>query len=173
MGVNTTGTVVSIGLNCFVKAGESAASAKVIGFATEASYNESFQTQKCEVLGHYGPVSIDPQSYDCQITISAFVPSAVLLASTEQQYKYPDGKTDAISIFDLMPSRSSIADNKEMRKIGYLAFVDGKGISEGDKNGKVLASFSGVVITSDGMQLSPNSYTRSNVQMMALERNTL
>jgi cytoskeletal protein CcmA (bactofilin family) len=51
-----------------------------------------------------------------------------------------------------------------MPKIAYLDFYN-------KREAKVLASFEGVLITSDGINVEGNAYVRNNVQMRALSKN--
>lgn len=158
---NLTGNVVSIGFNCHVRVTNDKDAVFVIGFATSASYSEDFAVQKANVLGHFGPVSIDPQDYNCQIQISTFVPAKVLIQDGEAQYDIPTGNTMS-SIFDLIPSRSDIADDGTFKKLAKIDFFD-------KKSDTVLASFRGAVVTSDGVTIN-QGYNSANVTLMALER---
>jgi hypothetical protein len=63
-----------------------------------------------------------------------------------------------------VPSRENFMDGDATSgivKFAYLDFYD-------RKNSKVLAKFTGVLITSNGIQSEGNAYVRTNVSMRAL-----
>jgi hypothetical protein len=76
--------------------------------------------------------------------------------------QYADGgKT---SIMEFIPTRAKFMDQGAIQKIAYMDFYN-------RKTATVLASFEGVLITSDGIQNEGGGYVRNNVQMMALDKN--
>jgi hypothetical protein len=156
---NVQGAIIATGFNCHIRVGTNAADAEIIAMATNFQANEDFQAQDATVLGNLGPVSIDPQGYMCTITVDSFLPARRLLGGDRQ---YAGGGTKAI--MDLVPTRAQFMQSGAMPKIAYMDFYN-------KRDGVVLASFSGVLITSNGISAEGNSYARNNVQMRALTKN--
>ena len=158
---NITKTIIATGYNCQVRVGSNAADAEHNILALVASFqaNEDFQAQEATCIGNLGPVSIDPQGYNCTITIDGYLPSKKTLNGAQQ---YADGGKK--SIMDYIPTRARFTEGEEMPKIAYLDFYNKKDM-------KVLAAFEGVLITSDGVNVEGNAYVRNNVQMRALSKN--
>jgi hypothetical protein len=156
---NITGNVIATGFNCHVRVGENPSAAEPVAFVTSFQANEDFQVQEATVLGNLGPVSIDPQGYNCSITLASFVPAKKLLDGTQQ---YEDGGKKCI--MDYMPTRATFMDSASINKIAYMDFYNRKA-------GKILAAFEGVIVSSEGIQAEGNTYVRSNVQMRALSKN--
>jgi hypothetical protein len=156
---NVTGEIIALGFYCNVRVGTNASDAQTIALVASFHANEDFQVQKANVIGHLGPVSIDPQDYNCTITLAGFIPSKKVLNDALQ---YADGgKT---SIMEYIPTRAKFMDQGAIQKIAYMDFYN-------RKTSTVLASFEGVLITSDGIQGEGGGYVRNNVQMMALDKN--
>lgn len=129
------------------------AGSTVLGLVSQASYNENFQIQKANVLGHLGPISMDPQDYSCEITIGAF--------AARIPVDVPEGSDTEIAPW--VPSRGKALDDNA--KFPYLDFYD-LGTQE------VIEAFSGVIVASSGKQIEGGGYVRVNVQLQALERVT-
>jgi hypothetical protein len=156
---NITGTIIATGYNCQVRVGTSATAAEPIALVASFQANEDFQVQEAMVLGHLGPISLDPQGYTCSITLDGFLPAKGKL---DDAIQYADG--GKISIGDKIPDREEFSDIAKLVKFDYLDFYN-------KKAGKVLASFKGAIITSYGINADGNSYVRNNVQMRALSMN--
>ena len=156
---NVQGAIIATGYNCHVRVGTNSADAESIAMITSFQANEDFQAQDAVVIGNLGPVSIDPQGYMCTITIDGFLPARKLLDGDRQ---YAGGGT--VAILDFVPTRAQFMQSGAMPKIAYMDFYN-------KKEGKVLASFEGVLITSNGISIEGNSYGRNNVQMRALSKN--
>ena len=150
---DATGSTIAMGFNCHVRIGENAEDAQSIALAASFQANEDFQVQDAIVLGHLGPVAIDPQGYTCTITVDGFLPSRRALQGNP-----------AISQF--MPSRASFMQKGGISdaKISYLDFWN--------KHEGILAAFRGVIPTNFGISADGNAYVRNNVQFRALERTT-
>jgi hypothetical protein len=156
---NITGDIIAQGYNCKVRVGTSASDAQVIAMVASFQSTEEFQVQEAVCIGHLGPVALDPQGYNCSITLGGFVPSKKILNDAIQ---YADGgKT---SIMEYIPTRAKFMDTAAIQKIAYLDFYN-------SKTATVLASFEGVIIASDGISAEGNQYVRNNVQMRALSKN--
>lgn len=156
---NVSGSVIATGFNCHVRVGTSASDAAIVAFVTSYQANEDFQVQDAVCIGNLGPISIDPQGYNCTINIGQFIPAKALLAG-EQQY----GDGGKICLMDILPTRAKIMDAGAVQKIEYMDFYN-------KKDGVILDSFSGAIVTSDGKQVDGNTYVRGNVQFRALSKN--
>ena len=155
---NITGNVIARGFNCFVRVGKNPSDAQNVAFVTGFQATEDFQVQEATVLGVLGPISLDPQGYSCNITCAGFIPAKGLVGGVTQ---YEDG--GKISLMDIMPSRAKFMDEASLEsKIAYLDFYN-------KKQGKILAAFTGVIFTSNGLSGEGNQYIRHNVQMRALD----
>lgn len=129
---------------------------QVIGLCSDASYNESFQLQDANVLGHLGPISIDSQGYNCSISVGVFVPE-----KKEQGGQYADGGDTTLA--DLLPTRSDVMLNGKGKTFEYLDFYN-------QATGEVLNAFSHAIIADDGARIGANAYITNNVQLRAIER---
>jgi hypothetical protein len=156
---NVTGSIIATGYNCHVRVGSNAADAEPIALVTSFQANEDFQAQEATCIGNLGPVSIDPQGYNCTITLDGFLPSKKTLDNEQQ---YADGGKKAI--MDYIPTRTQFMEAGAIPKIAYMDFYN-------KKAGKVLAAFEGVLITSDGISAEGNSYVKNNIQARALSKN--
>lgn len=155
---NITGSIIATGANVQVRVGiKSDAGDITIGLATNVSYTENFAVQDATVIGHLGPVSIDPNGYTCEITIGSFVPAKRAMGDNN----YTSGITKAMNEF--IPDRASVEAVSHLKAFQYLEFYNAK-------EGVVLAKFSGVIITNTGINVDGNAYVKSNIQMRALER---
>jgi hypothetical protein len=172
MAANITGTIIAMGYNCQVRVGSSALDAKnnVLALVTSFQATEDFQVQEAVCLNTLGPIAIDPQGYTCTITLDGFVPSKKVLDGTALT---DDGAK--ISIMDKMPTREDFMGagggggdaGNSAPKFAYLDFFNKRANSGA---GQILASFEGVLITSNGISSEANSYVKNNVQMRALAK---
>ena len=155
---NITETIIATGYNCHVRVGTNAADAKKIAMVASFQANEDFQVQEATCLGNLGPISLDPQGYTCSITLDGFLPSKRVLDGKQQ---YADGGEAAI--MDYVPDRAKfMVEDGAMPKIAYLDLYN-------KQSKTILASFSGVLVTSNGVSADGNAYAKNNVQMRALE----
>lgn len=128
----------------------------VMGLVTGASYDEDWGVTPAKVLNHHGPIDYDSQDYSCRITLQAFVPEPSAVAP------YPDGGAKAF--VDMLPTRRSVQGNSgRPGMFGVLQFVS-------TSSSKVLAQFENVMVSSNGIQVAPNSFVTANIQLMAVER---
>lgn len=127
---------------------------KSIGLATGCSYDEDWGLQKANVLNLLGPASLDSQDYTCSITISFFVPEKKIVL-------YVDG--GEITLEDILPYRDDVQADGKGRTFEQLVFMN-------TATNKVIRSFSGVAVASNGDQVSPNAYLTANMRFMALKR---
>jgi len=125
-----------------------------VGMASGCSYNEDWAIQQANVLNHLGPISLDSQGYTCSIDITTFVPEKKLTL-------YGDGGD--ITIEDLLPYRDDVQVDGKGKEFEQMIFLN-------TANNKVLRSFSGVVVASNGETVSPNAYVTENMRFLALKR---
>jgi len=129
---------------------------KVLGLATDASYNEDFGLQDANVIGHLGAISIDSQSYRCSVQIGTYVPE-----KKESGGGYADGGDTTLS--DLLPTRSDVQLNGKGKTFEYMDFYN-------SATGEVLNAFNHVIIESDGAKIGANTYVTNNISLRAIER---
>lgn len=130
---------------------------KVVGLCSDVSYNESFNLQEANVVGHLGPASIDSQGYRCTIQIGAFIPEKNPGPTTPT----PDGGTATLD--DLLPTRSSVMENGKGKTFSYMDFYN-------KATSTVMKAFSHVIISENGARINPNAYITNNISFMAIER---
>jgi hypothetical protein len=127
-----------------------------VGLCTNASYDEDWAVNPANVLNYHGPVDYDSQGYSCSITMGTFVPEK------PQMTPFPDGGQKALH--DYLPTRSQVQSNAgKPGGFDLLQFAN-------TATGEILAQFRKVMIASNGIQISPNSYVTANMRMMAVER---
>jgi hypothetical protein len=156
---NITGAIIATGYNCQVRVGSNSADAEPIALVTSFQANEDFQVQEAVCIGNLGPISLDPQGYNCTITIDGFLPAKKTLDGAIQ---YADGGKKAI--MDYVPTRAQFMQSGALPKIAYMDFYN-------KRDAKILAAFEGVLISSDGISVDANSYAKNNVQARALSKN--
>ncbi len=103
-------------------------------------------------------MAIDPQSYSCTINIAAFITSNT--ASLDNAPKH--GSDQVMALQENVPDREDFMGDGAVEKFAYMEFVNKKNIT------KPICKFTGVIITSNGVQSEGNAYVRSNVAMRAI-----
>ena len=156
------GRTIARGYNCFVRASKTAdatSPSNTIGYVTSFQATEDFSVQEAVCLGNLGPIAIDPQNYTCNIQIAAFIPAVKTSLVNAPQA----GSMAATALENDIPSRADFMDdsNSAVERYSYLDFYD-------KKNDRIVAKFTGVLVTSNGVQSEGNSYVRHNVSMRAL-----
>jgi hypothetical protein len=162
MNADIKGKTIARGYNCFVRVSKTAdatSADKTIGYVTSFQATEDFGVQEAVCLGNLGPIAIDPQSYTCNIQIAAFIPAV----KTDLTNAPAEGALSATPLEDDIPSREDFMDdtNSAVERYSYLDFYN-------RKSGRVIAKFTGVLVTSNGVQAEGNAYVRHNVSMRAL-----
>jgi hypothetical protein len=159
MKADTTGTIVAQGYNCFVRAKKADSDPlKTIGYVTSFQATEDFGVQEAVCLGNLGPIAIDPQSYTCNIQIAAFITS-----DTANMNNAPKKDSDAaMALQENIPDREDFMGSGAVEKFSYLEFYNKKNST------KPICKFTGVIITSNGIQSEGSAYVRHNVSMRAL-----
>jgi hypothetical protein len=169
MSTDVKGHSIARGYNCFVrasKAEDATSPDRTIGYVTSFQATEDFGVQEAVVLGNLGPIALDPQSYTCNIQIAAFILAQKKETGTHLENAPTDGTHDAASLEEDIPGRDEFMKDSDtsIEKYSYLDFYN-------KKTGKIIAKFTGVIITSNGVQSEGNSYVRHNVSMRALSWN--
>lgn len=129
---------------------------EAVGLATQASYDEDWGVQPANVLNYHGPVDYDSQGYSCNITLGTFIPE---IPGTGP---WPDNGVKSLSEF-LVTRQEVQSNNGKPGEYGTLKFVN-------TSTGAVINQFRKVMLASNGVQVSPNSYVTANMRFMAVER---
>ncbi len=129
-----------------------------LGLVTNCTYNEDFNVVPAQVIGFFGPVSLDAQNYTCSLTIGTFVP---LDPRAVDITPWPDGGTTTIQ--KLLKTRSQIAISGKGTALSQVDFVD-------IQAGTIYNSFSQTIITNNAVTIGAAAYVTANIQMLAIER---
>lgn len=129
---------------------------EAVGLATQASYDEDWGVQGANVLNFHGPVDYDSQGYSCNITLGTFIPE---IPGTGP---WPDQGIKSLSEF--LVTRAQVqSNNGKPGEYATLKFVN-------TATGAIINQFRKVMLASNGVQVSPNSYVTANMRFMAVER---
>jgi hypothetical protein len=161
---NTNSHIITNGASVVIRASKNTDSpSDILGLTTNASWQENFSLQEAVVIGHFGPVSIDPQGYNCSITLGVFIPRAGKIGNDTYNSQITKG------ILEDLPVKDEIFTSNGL-KLTYqsLDFYNPHGGSGG--NGIVLAKFYGVMVESEGGQIEGNTYARANITLRALAK---
>jgi hypothetical protein len=157
--VNTSNHIITNGASVVIRVSKSSDSpSDILGLTTNASWQENFGLQEAVVIGHFGPVSIDPQSYNCSITLGVFIPKAGKIGN--DSYSGQVGKT----VLEDLPGKDEIFTPNGL-KVTYQSFE-----FHNLDTGATLAKFYGVMLESEGGQIEGNAYARANVTFRALAK---
>jgi hypothetical protein len=127
-----------------------------VGLATGASYDEDWAVNPANTLNYHGPIDYDSQGYSCSLTLSTFVPER------PGEGPWPDGGSTALA--EYIPTRSQVQSNDgKPGEIDLVQFLN-------TATGEIVNQFRKVMIASNGVQITPNSYVTANMRMMAVER---
>ena len=140
---NIAGDTLVQGINCIVRAGNSAADAKMIGLVSEASFRKQIQTQRAEVIGEILPVSIDPTGISVSVSFRGFIP------------KKGVDLGDFYTAKEFNPNDDDIIDEQKVVKIPYLELYD-------KKSGSVIGSTTWAICTSYEESSSGKNYVTAN-----------
>jgi hypothetical protein len=158
---NTNSHIITNGASVVIKVSKNTNEPDIIlGLTTNASWQENFSIQEAIVIGHFGPVSIDPQSYNCSITLGVFIP----INGKMGEYSYNDLVTK--NVLEDLPGKDDIfTTGAAGLKLTYqsLEFYN-------HDTGTTLAKFYGVMLESAGGQIEGNAYARANVTFRALAK---
>lgn len=127
---------------------------QALGLANDAGYDEDWGIQAAKVLNYLGPISLDSQDYNCSIRLGAFVPERTLTL-------YADN--GEITMEDLLPYRDDVQIDGRSREFAQLVF-------QNTSTNVPIRSFSGVVVASNGDQITPNAYVAANIRLRARKR---
>ena len=141
---NLQGDRLVQGKNCYVRAGNNATDAQIIGFAQDYSIRVQVQTQKAEVLGHFLPISIDATGVSVTTTLKGFIPQKNITI---------DGSD--LSIKNLAPTTSAIVDAEKVIKIPYLDLYD-------KRNESIICSTTWAILNSYNESSSGKAYVMAD-----------
>ena len=127
-----------------------------VGLATGASYDEDWAVNPANVLNYHGPVDYDSQGYSCTVTLSTFLPER------PGEGPWPDG--GAVALAEFIPTRSQVQSNEDKPgELDVLQFLN-------TSTRELINQFRKVMIASNGVQITPNSYVTANIRLMSVER---
>ena len=127
-----------------------------VGLATQAAYDEDWAVNPANVLNYHGPVDYDSQGYSCTVTLGTFIPERPGFGP------WPDGGVKSLS--DFLVTRSQVQSNDgKPGEVDLLQFLN-------TATGEIVNQFRKVMLASNGVQISPNSYATANIRFMAVER---
>lgn len=127
-----------------------------VGLSTGASFDEDWAVNPANVLNYHGPIDYDSQGYSCTVTLSTFVPER------PGEGPWPDGGQVALAEF--IPTRSQVQSNDgKPGEFDLLQFLN-------TATGELVNQFRKVMIASNGVQITPNSYVTANLRLMSVER---
>lgn len=155
---NASVPIIQQGAFCNVVIYDANNERKVMGLAQNASYNEDFNVVPAQVIGFFGPVSLDAQNYTCSLTIGTYV---VLDPSAPIVVPFLDGGTTTIQ--QQLKTRSEIALTGKGTVLPQIDFVD-------RVKGTVYNSFNQAVISSNGVSIGSAAYVTANIQLLCIER---
>lgn len=153
-----TERLIQQGAFCNVAVYDADGNRQVVGLVTNYTSNEDFNVVSAQVIGHFGPVSVDSQNYTCNITIGAYVP---LRPKDPVVVPYLDGGQTTLA--EKIKTRSEIALTGKGTVFSQVDFFD-------RITGNVLDSFNHCVVTSVGRQVGANQYVTQNIQLLAIEK---
>ena len=155
---NANKKLIQQGYSCNIAVYDENGNREIVGLVTNASYNEDFNVVPANVLGFFGPISLDAQNYNCTITLGAYVP---LSPRTEIVVPYLDGGTTTLA--QKLKTRSEIALTGKGTVLTQLDFTDTQG-------GVIYNSFNQAIITSNGTNIASAAYVTQNIQLVCIER---
>ena len=145
------------GMSCFVRVGNSAADAEVVGFTDSFSATKNIQTQDAMVTGSPVPASIDAMGIQVTLSMSGFLASKDVYDGTKT---FNGGGTVSLSSFN--PDDDAFVMDQVITKFPYIDFYD-------KKKQAIMASFSMAIPTSYGINVNAGAYNKVNVQMKAIK----
>ncbi len=155
---DATTKLIQQGAFCNVMIYDADNNRETLGLVQNASYNEDFNVVAAQVVGFFGPVSLDAQNYSCNLTLGTYVP---LNPREEIVVPYLDGGTTTIS--KLLKTRSDIALTGKGTTLSQIDFVD-------IQAGVIYNSFNQCVISTNGTTIGAAAYVTANIQLMCIER---
>lgn len=127
-----------------------------VGLCTGASYDEDWAVNPANVLNYLGPIDYDSQGYSCTVTLSTFIPER------PDEGPWPDSGQSALAEF--IPTRTQVQSNDQKPgEFDLLQFYN-------TATKAVINSFRKVIVASNGVQITPNSYVTANLRLMSVER---
>jgi hypothetical protein len=155
---NASEKLIQQGHSCNIVIYDAQGVKKTVGLVMNASYNEDFNVVPAQVLGFFGPISLDAQNYNCTITLGAYVP---LRPKEEITVPYLDGGTTTLA--QQLKTRSEVALTGKGTVLPQIDFVD-------IQTGVVYNSFNQAIITSNGTSIGAAAYVTQNISLTCIER---
>jgi len=113
--------------------------------ATGANYDEDFNVQPLEVLGHLGAVEYNSFGYTCSVNVDSLVAK------------------DKLEFNKYIPNRADVQADGHLPN--WLITFKSTDISA-----VIYSQFRGVVVAGSGQNIATNQFVSMNVRMMAIER---
>jgi len=123
-----------------------------LSIASELTYDEDYHVNPAEVIGFLGPIAYDSQGYTCQLSMTLYVKRP---SSADTTLPWDD-------IEKIFPLREQIIQDGALAE-NELRIYD---IATFD----ILNAFEGCVLSTNGVQLRPNSYITRNARYYAVQR---
>jgi len=155
---NASEKLIQQGSFCNVVIYDATANRQTLGLVQNASFNEDFNVVTAQVIGFFGPVSLDSQNYSCTLTLGTYV---ALRPREDIVIPYLDGGETTIQ--KLLKTRSEIALTGKGTVLSQIDFVDLQA-------GVVYNSFNQCVISTNGVTIGVAAYVTANIQLMCIER---
>ena len=151
--------IIAVGYNCYVRLGNNASDAKMIGFTSQCTLNEAFQTTRAFVIGMVTPVSKDVVAYDCTIKLNGFV-------ETNRNADYmkkvaQNGYDFSNSIVSLIPNAIEFLDDGTITKYPYMDLVE--------RSGKfIIFHAEGITVSQSSITVITQEYVKCDISLEAL-----
>jgi len=123
-----------------------------LSICSEFTYDEDFHVNPAEVIGFLGPIAYDSQGYSCQLSMGLYVRRP---GSTNTTLPWDD-------INALFPLREDIILDGALAENIIRVYDIG--------SGQILNEFIGCVLSTNGVQIRPNSYITRNARYFAVQR---
>lgn len=116
-----------------------------LALAIGADYDEDFNVQPLETLGHLGPKEYNSFGYSCAINLS------ILVAKNKELFN------------TIVPNRKDIQENGQLPKWKFI-------FRSTTAEKTIYEQFVGVVVASYGSQVQTNQFISANMRLFAIER---
>ena len=156
---NVQQRILAAGYDCYVRIGNNASDAKIIGFTESYSLSEVFQINKANVIGMLMPVSKDVVAYDCTLKLSGFVETN--FNEKHMQKIAQSGYDFSNTIVSLIPNAEDFLENGIITKYPYIDFIE--------KNCKfIVCHAEGITVASSDISVTAKDYVKCNISLEAL-----
>lgn len=153
---------VQRGIDIFLRVGNTAADAKIIGLIDSMNATKSIQTQRSAVCGSLMPVSIDPQGISVQGSVSGFLPTKKALDAGIGGLNGSGGDTNAGHIGQFNPNQRKIIENGALQKWAYVDFYD-------QKHDEIICWVKSAIASSFQITVQGGAYVKCNFNFEAID----